>query len=226
MDMTGSMGGYIEQAKANVINIMDRIINECPGIDINLGFIGYRDIEDGINMYININFTKDHQELNDSIQNVYAFGGGDGPEDVAWAMEQALDKDWKSNARFLVFVADYPNHGIKYNNFSSAQDDYPNGIPGRKDLEELIKELAENNISLFCMEITSHTDKMFNIFQTIYNNYTKCQFKKVSMNNDASSFSGVVVENAVLIYKEQRNNEILWVYREFVLIIYPNNKKY
>ena len=124
-------------------------------------------------------------------------------------MEQLLDKDWKSNAKFLVFVADFRNHGIKYNNFSSEQDDFPNCIQGRKDLEELIKELAEKNISLFCMEITSHTDKMFNIFQTIYNNYTKCQFKKVSMNNDESRFSGVVVENAVLIYKSQINNEIL-----------------
>jgi len=58
------------------------------------------------------------------------------------------------------------------------------------------------------MKITSQTEKMFNVFEEIYNNYTKCQFKKVSMNS-ASSFSEVVVENAITIYKNQRNNEIL-----------------
>ena len=39
MDMSGSKGSYINQAKTIIINIIERIINECPEIDINLGFI-------------------------------------------------------------------------------------------------------------------------------------------------------------------------------------------
>ena len=45
MDITGSMGPYLNQVKTNIINIINRIINECPGIDIYLGFIGYLDVQ-------------------------------------------------------------------------------------------------------------------------------------------------------------------------------------
>ena len=44
MDIAGSMYPYLNQAKQNILNIMNKIIIECPGIDINLGFIGYRDV--------------------------------------------------------------------------------------------------------------------------------------------------------------------------------------
>ena len=58
MYLTGSMGSYIQDAKTNLIFIMDRIIEEFPGIDVNLGFIWYRDIEEqeGVE-YVNIEFT-------------------------------------------------------------------------------------------------------------------------------------------------------------------------
>ena len=109
MDLTGSMGSYIEEAKNNLIYIMDSIIKESPGIDINLGFIGYRDIEEeGGGEYVNIEFTKNHTEVREKISSVYADYGGDLPEDVAWAFERALEKNWKSNAKFIVFVADAP----------------------------------------------------------------------------------------------------------------------
>ena len=93
MDLTGSMGSFIDEAKSNLIFIMDKIIEECPGIDINLGFIGYRDIEEQEGgEYVNIEFTKNHNEIRDKISNVYAALGGDMPEDVAWAFERALEK--------------------------------------------------------------------------------------------------------------------------------------
>ena len=43
MDITGSMSSYLEEAKSNILSIINGIIDKCPGIDINLGFIGYRD---------------------------------------------------------------------------------------------------------------------------------------------------------------------------------------
>ena len=199
LDITGSMSIYLEQAKKNIINIINRILNECPGIDINLGYIGYREIsQTNNNDYVNIEFTKEYQLLQNSIKNVKACGGdGDGPEDVAWAMEMALNKDWKNNARFLIFIADYPCHGFKYHNLS--RDKYPNPVENRRDIEELINELAEKNISLFCMKITDFTDKMFNIFNDIYKNYTNCEFKIVYMNS-AESLDDIVVNSAVEVY--------------------------
>ena len=79
MDITGSMGPYVEQAKSNLINIINKIIDDCPGIDINLGFIGYRDEEEELTGdVIDIPFTKNHNQLKNEIQNVSAEGGGIG----------------------------------------------------------------------------------------------------------------------------------------------------
>ena len=117
-------------------------------------------------------------------------------------MEMALNKDWKSNARFITFIADAPCHGNKYHNYPA--DKYPNPLKNRRDIEELIKELAENNISLFCMKITQYTDIMFNIFSDIYKNYSNCEFKVVPMNSE-QSLDDNVVNSAVDVYVSQRN---------------------
>ena len=201
MDITGSMSAYVEQAKKNIINIINKIVDDCPGIDINMGFIGYRDKEEELTgNVVDIQFTKNHIELKNKIQSLVADGGGDTPEDVAWAFEKALNKTWKSNAKFIVYVADQPNHGKKYGSYSYT-------IPGRRDLEELIKEIADNGISLFCMEIIqSATKTMFNVFEKVYENYEKAQFQVIPMNS-ANSFSNVVVESAKNIYESQRMND-------------------
>ena len=68
MDITGSMSPYVNQAKQNIIDIINRIVNDCPGIDINLGFIGYRDEEEEkIGAVVDIEFTKNHIELKNKI---------------------------------------------------------------------------------------------------------------------------------------------------------------
>ena len=126
------------------------------------------------------------------------------PEDLAWAFEKDLNKTWKSNARFIVFVADAPNHGDKYNNEDSYHgyyyDDYPDGIPGRRDLEDIIKELADNWVSMFCMNLKEDTDRLLEIFGAVYKNYGKSQFQIVPMYS-SNNFS-VVVNSAVDIYEK------------------------
>ena len=61
MDITGSMKPYLEEAKKNIITIINDIIKECPGININLGFIGYRDYYEE---YIDIDFTQNYASRN------------------------------------------------------------------------------------------------------------------------------------------------------------------
>ena len=205
MDLTGSMSSYINQAKNNVINIMNKIPIECPGIDINLGFIGYRDVDDiKMGQYTIIDFTKNHSELQNSIKGVYASGGnGDWSEDMNWAFEKALEQSWKNNAKFAILIGDTPCHGTKYHNLS---DFYPDGVPGRRNIEELIKELAEKNISLFCMEITNMTKIMFEIFGNIYKNYPNCEYHIIPMNS-AENLSNIVVNSAIEVYTFHRNIE-------------------
>ena len=52
-------------------------------------------------------------------------------EDIEGAFEKALNKTWKSNARFAILVADAPCDG-EICHSDTYDDDYPDGIPGRK----------------------------------------------------------------------------------------------
>ena len=116
---------------------------------------------------------------------------------------KALEKSWKNNARFIIFVADAPCHGNKYHD-SYLVDSYPNSAPNRRDIEELIRELAQNNISLFCLKITELTKIMFGTFKNIYMDYDKCEFRLVPMNSD-QSLSNIVINFAAEINVNQRN---------------------
>ena len=211
MDITGSMGTFLEEAKNNLINIINRIISECPGIDINLGFIGYRDIaEFSIGDYSDIDFTRDYIYVQEVIEGVFAYGGDDFPEDIAGAFELALNKKWKSNARFAILVADAPCHGeICYSDIYYGYDYYPNGVPGRKNITDLVEELAENQISLFCLRITTLTEKMFDMFKNIYKNHQNIQFYiGESDYYSEQKFSDAVIKSASKVYFNQRNNDV------------------
>ena len=180
IDVTGSMGPYINEVKKKLIDIMNRTIDQSPGIGINLGFIAYRDEGDN---YTEIDFTQDHNNVKAQIEDIYAIGGGDLPEDVSFAFKAALNKTWTSNAKFIVFVTDAPSHG-------------------EKDIEESIEKLAKNNISMFCLRIHNRTDSMFNSFKNIYNKYKSTVFKIV----EKRFFIDEVVNSCIEYYSTHRNS--------------------
>ena len=107
VDITGSMEPYLEEVKDKMIKIIEGIIKGCPGIDINIGFIGY---EDFYEKYYKIDFTKNHTYLEKYISKIKTEGGGSyyPDEDVALALDLALRSSWKSNAKLAVFIADAP----------------------------------------------------------------------------------------------------------------------
>ena len=179
IDITGSMSPYINEVKSKLIDIINRIIDQSPGIDINLGFIGYRDKGEN---YTDIDFTKNVNDLKSQIENVYAIGGGDLPEDVLFALQLTLKKSWKSNAKFIVFVADAPGRG-------------------EKEIENSLEKLAINNISMFCLKIHSRTDSMFDTFKNIYKKYETAVFKLV----DKGNFINEVVNSCIEYYSTHRD---------------------
>ena len=205
MDITGSMYSFLEEAKRNLIIIINRIISECPGIDINLGFIGYRDIQEfSLGDYSDIDFTQNYSFVQKVIESVWADGGGDSPEDIVGAFEMALNKTWKSNARFAMLVADAPCHGnICHEDY--YYDDYPNGIPGQRNITDLVEELAENKISLFCIRITSDTEKMYKMFENIYKKYKNIEFNISEINYIKQNFVDLIVKSASDVYVKQRH---------------------
>ena len=204
MDITGSMEGYLNIVKSNIINIIENIPNKCPGININMGFIGYKDVEEIKNKdFLNEDFTTDYNRLKNSIEIVNAGGGGDAAEDIAWAMEIALNKSWNSNARFAILFADYPCHGSNYHD-SEVDDDYQNGVEGRRNIEELIEELAKNNISLYCIKITEKTKIMYQKFKDIYNNYKRCEFEIIPLEAEKNIITNSVGDFCFKIYSKHR----------------------
>ena len=111
IDTTGSMGDELEYLKLEISNIAARVERLFPGIDQRFALILYRDSGD---RYVTRSFdftdslTNFQQELNDQ----HASGGGDYPEAMHAALEQAGELSWRSRntARVMFLVSDAPPH--------------------------------------------------------------------------------------------------------------------
>jgi len=171
LDITGSMDHYYDQVRKKLFNIIENIkenLKDYTVYNINLGFIGYKDVEEIYkNEIVDMPFTTDIEKIKEGIENAKVGGGDDCAEDIAYAFELALKKEWTSKAKFAVLITDAPCHGLKYHK-KDLLDNYKEGIRNRKDIEESVKELANKGVSLICIRINDKTDIMFNIFNNIY----------------------------------------------------------
>ena len=171
LDITGSMDHYYAQVRKKLFNIIENIkenLKDYTVYNINLGFIGYKDVEEIYkNEIVDMPFTTDIEKIKEGIENAKVGGGDDCAEDIAYAFELALKKEWTSKAKFAVLITDAPCHGLKYHK-KDLLDNYKEGIRNRKDIEESVKELANKGVSLICIRINDKTDIMFNIFNNIY----------------------------------------------------------
>jgi len=113
LDTTGSMGGLIAGAKEKIWSMANEMISAKPTPEIRIGLIGYRDKTDA---YV----TKVYQLSND-IDDIYgklmafqAQGGGDTPESVNQALNEAVTKmEWSKSRNVLkviFLVGDAPPH--------------------------------------------------------------------------------------------------------------------
>ena len=167
MDTTGSMGPWIEACKKQLKDIISQIKLKFEYIAIRVGFIGYKDHCDPDNLDKNsiFQFNSNIDIAVNFISKQTASGGGDEPEDIAGALEEACKFDWVAKARYAILVADAPCHGKKYHN---CHDSYPDGDPKKRVPENYIKILAEYGVNLFAIEINKGTHKMMEIFSEAY----------------------------------------------------------
>jgi len=211
MDITNSMDYYLNQVKKYILKMIEDIQIECAGSEINLGFIGYRDFNDldfG-DEYINLEFTTDYESIRKRIEYVTAQGGGDVPEDLCGALELGKYKKWSGNTRFAILVTDSPCHGKKYHDLSGDQEDnYPEGDREGRNIEEFIKFFSEEKISLYCLKINNSTDKMFNIFEKIYNESKKENSKNEFVLEEGKKLIDIVTKNAVSMFQNRDKLEI------------------
>ena len=216
IDITNSMDMHLENIKANFFHIINEIKKECGGIEIYLGFIGYRDFAD-LNFnekYINLPLSQNYDGIFQNIKLLNAHGGGDTAEDLCGALEMGKDKQWEGKSRFAIIVTDSPCHGKKYydetpETTETNYDDYPNGDKEGRNIEDYIEFFAKNDISIFCLRINHTTDKMFQIFQDIYDKNKKQNSNNQFRVDSEQNISKIIISNAIEMFQNRKPIEFL-----------------
>ena len=117
IDTTGSMGDELEYLKLEIKNVLSRIQQNQSQLQLRVSTNFYRDFED---QYIvrPFAFSSDFDLVQSQLAAQRAEGGGDMPEEVNQALEDAINKhDWSQNARarLLFLVLDAPPHRTEAN---------------------------------------------------------------------------------------------------------------
>jgi hypothetical protein len=111
IDATGSMSDELEYIKTEVDGIVARVSNEFPEVDMRFALIVYRDDGD-IYVTRGFDFTDSLETFQESLAAQRARGGGDYPEAMHLALEEAERLAWRERdtARVLFLIADAPPH--------------------------------------------------------------------------------------------------------------------
>jgi len=112
VDATGSMGDEISYLQAELLDVISRVREGLPGVDLQMGSVFYRDKGEEYLTRVQA-FTKESKTAVSFVEQQQAQGGGDYPEAVEAALESALDSlQWRDQAstRLLFLVLDAPPH--------------------------------------------------------------------------------------------------------------------
>jgi len=113
LDTTGSMGGLIQAAKEKIWAIANTLASAKPAPDIKMGLVGYRDRGD---VYVTklTDLTDDLDAVYEELMRFQADGGGDSPESVNQALNEAVTKiNWSKDEKaykVIFLVGDCPPH--------------------------------------------------------------------------------------------------------------------
>ena len=107
MDVTGSMGSYINAAKRNIKQIIKKLV-ETEGYSVRFGLVVYRDHPPQDMSFVSktFKFTSDPTEMEANLATLAAQGGGDGPEAVEAGLLDTLQMEWRENAaKICILIA-------------------------------------------------------------------------------------------------------------------------
>ncbi len=110
VDTTGSMGDEIRFLQSELRSIIASITARHRELDIRIGFVFYRDLEDE---YVTrtVAFDRDVGRAQGALARQQADGGGDYPEAMDQAIARAVGQEWRADAvKSLLLVADAPPH--------------------------------------------------------------------------------------------------------------------
>ncbi len=111
VDSTGSMADEIRRIKQTLKSIAQRIRELPANPDLRFAMLSYRDRGDDYVTRL-YDFDPDVERFRQAISQVEAEGGGDYPESLNRALNEAVnDADWRQDAiRIILLVADAPPH--------------------------------------------------------------------------------------------------------------------
>jgi len=132
MDTTGSMGEEIARLKSTIEIINMNLASLSAKPKIRFGMVLYKDRGDEYVTNV-IPLTEDLEEFQKSLELVNASGGGDEPEDLQSALDDAMHKiKWNRDGIRLGFIiTDAPSHleyGQEYTYVKAVKDARKNGI--------------------------------------------------------------------------------------------------
>jgi len=157
LDATGSMSGLIGTAKEKIWDIVSELSQSTDVDTLQMGMIFYRDRGDQF-ITKQISLTTDLDAVYSELLEMQANGGGDSPESVNQALNEAVSKmKWSSNEntyRTIFVVGDCPPH-------MDYQDDVHYTESCKKAVE---KKILINTIKLGmgCSDAVPHFEKMAN----------------------------------------------------------------
>lgn len=110
MDTTGSMGDELRYLTAELSEILGDLGQRHPGVDIRTGLLFYRDLGDAYTVRT-YPFTGDRKAVQATLARQSANGGGDFPEAMQTALQEANAYPWRDGAvKIMLLVADAPPH--------------------------------------------------------------------------------------------------------------------
>ena len=113
LDTTSSMTHLIEGAKQKIWSISNQIAGGKPTPDLKIGLVAFRDRGDAYVTKV-IELTDDLDAIHAQLREFRAEGGGDSPESVNQALDDAVNKvKWstdKKTLRIVYLVGDAPPH--------------------------------------------------------------------------------------------------------------------
>jgi Mg-chelatase subunit ChlD len=146
LDTTGSMGRLIDGAKQKIWSIANDIVAAKPTPSVKFALLGYRDRGDEYVTRLSP-LTDDIDAIYADLQKFQAAGGGDQPESVSQALDEAVTQvkwsDDRSVLKIIYLVGDAPPH-----------TDYPDGADYRAVCAAAVKrDLIINTIQ--CGDLAS-----------------------------------------------------------------------
>jgi len=143
VDATGSMGDEIDFLKLELEDAIRNTFEQFPSLNLNMASVFYRDRGDEY-LTRKVDFNNDLLKVLNFIKLQRAGGGGDYPEAVHTALNDAIDSlSWSADARtrILFLVMDAPPH------------DY-----ARKEMQKILQKAAAKGIRIVTVAC-SGTDK-------------------------------------------------------------------